>query len=111
MSDCTEGIAQLQDLLNPMRFKDIILAGITTAEKWLDEGEKAIQAGQFDQAEASWEKAWSNLRWIALNVIQRRLRIGKNEGAEIRVRLKRFWTRMMVFGLKRKLAAASVSGS
>jgi len=111
--ECSEfhGISQLQDLLNVVRFRDIILAGINTAEKWLDEGDAAIKVGQFDQAEELWKKAFDNLRWIALNLIQRRLRIGKNEGAEVRGRFRNFWRRLMIFGLKRKLAAATVTAA
>lgn len=109
MEDRCEGISQLQDLLNVDRFKDYILAGINTAEKWLDLGDKAIAAGQFDEAEVTWVKAWSNFNWIALNIIQRRLRLGKSEGGEVRGRFRKFWMRMMAFGLKKKLAKASVS--
>ena len=111
MSDCPEGITQLQDLLNVARFKEIILAGITTAEAVLDEGEQALQKGHFDQAEEAWKKAFSNLQWVALNVIQRRLKLGKNEGSEIRVRFQNFWKRLMIFGLKKKIAKAVVAAN
>jgi len=112
MVDVPEGgITQLQDLFNVQRFQDIILAGITTAEKWLDEGDKALMAGQFSQAEEAWKKAFSNLEWVALNVIQRRLMLGKNEGGEVRKRFRIFWQRLMIFGIKKKLIAASVSKS
>lgn len=112
MADYPEGgISQVRDLLDVVRFKEIILAGIATAEKYLDEGEKDILAGNFEHAEEKWIMAWDNMRWVALNVIQRRLRIGKNEGAEVRRAFRNFWRRMAEFGLKRKLAAASVSNS
>ncbi len=101
------GITQLADMINPHKFRDIIIAGIDEAERHLDDGDRLLATGQFDMAEESWKKAWSNLNWIALNVIQRRLRVGKNEGAEVRKRLREFWRRTMIFGLKRRLAAAS----
>lgn len=101
-------ITQHVDLFDPQRFRAIIVGGIDTAEQWLSDGEKALLAGQFDIAEELWSKAWSNMQWIALNVIQRRLRIGKNESAEIRTRLRELWKRMMLFGFKKKIAAKTV---
>jgi hypothetical protein len=109
MEDRCEGISQLQDLLSADRFRDILTAGIDSAEKWLDLGDKAIAAGQFDEAEATWVKAWSNFNWIALNIIQRRLRMGKNEGGEVRTRFRKFWLRMMAFGIKKKVAKAKAA--
>lgn len=97
-------IDQLQDLINNQRFSEIIVAGIETTEKYLEAGEEAIAAGEFGAAEDLWVKAWSNLQWIALNVIQRRLRVGKNEGPEVRKRFKKLWLWMMTFGVKKKLA-------
>ena len=102
------GITQLQDLIDAPKFRDIIIAGINTAEGWLGEADKFLAAGKYDEAEEMWKKAFDNLKWIALNVVQRRLRVGKNEGGEIRGRLRDFWRRLMIFGLKRKLAPASV---
>lgn len=101
------GISQLQDLMSNQKFAEIILAGINTSEKVLDLGDQAIAAGKFDEAEELWKKAWENMNWIALNVIQRRLRIGKNEPAEVRGRLRKFWMRIMVFGMKKKIAKAA----
>jgi hypothetical protein len=109
MEDRCEGISQLQDLLNVDRFREIIVAGIDTSEKWLELGDKAIAAGQFDEAEAAWVKAWSNFNWIALNIIQRRLRLGKSEGGEVRGRFRKFWLRMMAFGIKKKVAKAKAA--
>lgn len=105
----SEGISQLQDLLDADKFKEIVLAGITTAEKWLELGEKAVEERQFDEAEAMWVKAWSNMNWIALNIIQRRLRLGKSEGGEIRGRFRRFWLRMASFGIRKKVAKAKAA--
>ena len=103
------GITQLQDLLSTERFRDIILAGINTSEKILDMGDQAIEAGKFDKAEELWSKAWSNMNWIALNIIQRRLRMGKTEGGEVRGRFRKFWMRMMIFGIKKKAAKAAAT--
>jgi hypothetical protein len=105
----TEGISQLQDLLDADKFKEVILAGITTAEKWLELGEKAVEARQFSEAEDLWIKAWNNMSWIGLNIIQRRLRLGKSEGGEIRGRFRKFWMRLAVFGIKKKVAKAKAA--
>jgi hypothetical protein len=112
MSNLPEnGISQLQDLLNADRFRDIVVAGINTAEAFLEEGEQAVERGQFDAAEAAWVKAWQNMSWIALNIIQRRLRMGKSEGAEVRKRFRAFWLRMAVFGIKKKIAKKVAVGA
>lgn len=102
-------ITQLQDLMSNQRFAEIILTGISTSEKILDLGDQAIASGKFDEAEELWKKAWENMNWIALNVIQRRLRVGKNEPSEVRARLKKFWLRVMVFGMKKKIAKAAAT--
>jgi|SRR3990172_2024323 len=105
------GITQLQDLIDAPKFRDIIIAGINTAEGWLSEADRLLAAGRYDDAEEMWKKAFDNLRWVALNVIQRRLRVGKNEGSEVSKRFREFWRRIMIFGLKRKLAPATVTVS
>lgn len=105
------GITQLQDLMSNQRFAEVILAGIGASEKILDMGDQAVAAGKFDEAEELWKRAWENMNWIALNVIQRRLRIGKNEPSEVRARLKKFWIRIMVFGMKKKIAKAKTAAA
>jgi len=37
--------------------------------------------------------------------------VGKNEGSEVSKRFREFWRRIMIFGLKRKLAPATVTVS
>jgi hypothetical protein len=109
MEERCEGISQLRDLMSSDRFAEIILAGINTAERVLDLGDQALAAGDFAVAEEMWTKAWSNFQWIALNIIQRRLRVGKSEGGKVGPRLRKFWMRMMTFGAKKKVARAKVA--
>jgi hypothetical protein len=73
----------------------------------LDEADRSLEKGKTAEADEYYTKAWDNLRFIALNIVRRRIHLSKKEGGKVKRGLRELLRRVFLFGIKRDVIQVS----